>query len=68
MSLRDTMSAKMQELTVISTAVKVALKVVTLYQASLATRDRDCSLAPSSDYGTSIWLPFAISAIAELMT
>ena len=52
MSLRDTTSARMQALTVISTAAEDATKVSTLHQASLATRDRDCSSATSSANGT----------------
>ena len=68
MSLRDTTSARMQALTVISTAAEDATKVSTLHQASLATRDRDCSSATSSANGTTASLPSATSAGEESMT
>jgi|688.fasta_scaffold1417084_1 hypothetical protein len=68
MSLRDTTSARMQELIVILTAAQAATKELTLMQESLATRVRSCSLATSSDKGTKASLPSATSVEAELMT
>ena len=68
MSLRDITSARMQALIVISTAVEDATKVSTLHQASLATRDRDCSSATLSANGTTTSLPSATYAGDESMT